>query len=100
MPPRWARQVNPVFEQLRIACNPLHHLLNLWINDRVFRLLYIFDVFFTQSNNGIFDFQLHGSLPEAALPYLEPMGLATPETLMRKMDQRMIVAELRAGGHV
>ncbi len=41
-----------------------------------------------------------GPLPEAARPYLERMGLATPKTLMEKMARSMIVAELRAGGHV
>lgn len=40
------------------------------------------------------------AVPDAALPFLERMGLATPGTLKEKMAQKMIVAELIAEGHV
>ena len=40
------------------------------------------------------------TVPEAAFPYLERMGLAAPETLAEKVAQRMIVAQLMAEGIV
>ncbi len=40
------------------------------------------------------------TVPEAASPHLERMGLAAPETLAEKVAQRMIVAQLMAEGIV
>ena len=41
-----------------------------------------------------------GTMPEAATPYLERMGLTNPQTLSEKMTRRMIVAELMAEGYL
>ena len=40
------------------------------------------------------------TVPDAAVPYLERMGLATPGSLKEKMARKMIVAELIDGGYV
>ena len=40
------------------------------------------------------------TVPEAAIPYLERMGLASPGNLKEKMARKMIVAELIDGGYV
>ena len=40
------------------------------------------------------------TVPDAAVPYLERMGLATPGNLKEKMARKMIVAELIAGGYL
>ena len=39
-----------------------------------------------------------GGFPEAARPYLARLGLERPQVLRESMLQRVIVAELRAGG--
>ncbi len=39
------------------------------------------------------------SVPPAAMPYLERMGLNAPQGLEERMLQRLLLAELRAGGY-
>jgi acyl-CoA hydrolase len=41
-----------------------------------------------------------GQIPDTALPYLERMQLARPETMRDRMAQRLIVAELKSQGRL
>ena len=41
-----------------------------------------------------------GPLPEKAIPYLQRMQLEQPETIKERMAQRLIIAELKAQGHL
>lgn len=47
---------------------------------------------------GMVDFV--GAVPDAAMPYLERLGLDRPSDLNETVMQKVILSELQAGGHI